>query len=58
MDDYPTHTPLKMISFTENINECESDPCQNDGSCTDGVNGYTCSCADGYNGTDCEGKNF
>ena len=58
MNAYLTHTPLIMISVTENINECESNPCQNGGVCTDNVNGYTCSCADGYNGTDCEGKSF
>ncbi|KAI0210365.1 hypothetical protein LSAT2_004874 [Lamellibrachia satsuma] len=35
-------------------NECESDPCQHDGTCRDRVNGYTCDCLPDYNGTRCE----
>ncbi|XP_035685325.1 uncharacterized protein LOC118421892 [Branchiostoma floridae] len=34
--------------------ECASDPCNNGGTCTDGVNGYTCDCAAGYEGDNCE----
>ena len=36
------------------INECISNPCQNGGNCTDGVNGYTCTCELGYEGLSCE----
>ncbi|XP_070175573.1 delta-like protein D [Littorina saxatilis] len=36
------------------INECASSPCQNEGSCVDQVNAYTCICQDGYTGTHCE----
>ena len=39
------------------IDECASSPCQNGGSCTDQVNGYTCNCVDGYGGTSCESGN-
>ena len=39
------------------IDECVSSPCQNGGSCTDQVNGYTCNCVDGYYGSDCETGN-
>ena len=40
------------------IDECDSSPCQNGGSCTDIVNGHTCNCVDGYDGPNCEnGKN-
>ena len=35
------------------IDDCSSDPCQNGGTCTDGVNSYTCACVDGYGGKDC-----
>ncbi|KAI0224472.1 hypothetical protein LSAT2_024540 [Lamellibrachia satsuma] len=37
------------------VDECESKPCQNGGTCTDGgVNTYTCSCAGGYSGLNCQ----
>ncbi|XP_070578928.1 uncharacterized protein [Ptychodera flava] len=36
------------------IDECESEPCLNGGTCTDDVNVYTCACAEGYSGTNCE----
>ena len=35
------------------IDECQSNPCQNGGNCVDGVNSFTCTCADGYTGTVC-----
>ena len=41
------------------INECDSSPCQNGGTCTDNVNGYTCDCVAGYTGTECQtGQEF
>ena len=36
------------------IDECNSSPCQNDGTCTDQVNGYACACVAGYTGADCQ----
>jgi len=36
------------------VDECSSNPCENGGTCTDGVNGFTCSCLAGYTGTTCE----
>lgn len=38
----------------ENVDDCAPNPCQNGGTCTDGVNAYTCACAEGYWGTTCE----
>ena len=32
------------------IDECESSPCQNGGSCYDGENSYTCICIPGFTG--------
>ena len=36
------------------IDKCSPNPCQNGGSCTDGINSYNCSCATGYTGANCE----
>ncbi|XP_019627679.1 PREDICTED: uncharacterized protein LOC109472382 isoform X5 [Branchiostoma belcheri] len=36
------------------INECESNPCQNGGTCTDMVNGYDCRCTQEYGGPNCD----
>ncbi len=37
------------------IDECESSPCLNGGSCAQGVPGtYECTCIDGFTGDDCE----
>lgn len=33
-----------------NIDECESEPCQNGGACEDAVNGYACTCSAGFLG--------
>ena len=45
---------MLCISPIIDINECASNPCQNGGTCTDAVNGYTCACVAGYTGSDCE----
>lgn len=39
---------------TENIDECASDPCHNDGLCSDGINSFRCQCKDGYTDTLCQ----
>ncbi|XP_078349351.1 mucin-like protein [Oculina patagonica] len=36
-----------------NINECNATPCQNNGTCVDGINSYSCNCADGFLGKNC-----
>ena len=43
---------IGTICETE-VDECESSPCQNDGTCTDEVNRFTCVCASGFTGTKC-----
>ena len=37
-----------------NIDECNSNPCLNSGTCTDGINEYRCICANAYTGLNCE----
>ena len=37
-----------------NIDECFSQPCQNDGTCIRGTNGYFCNCTQNYRGNNCE----
>ncbi|XP_060582307.1 fibropellin-3-like [Ruditapes philippinarum] len=41
-----------MFIFND-IDDCDPNPCQNDGTCTDEVNDYTCTCADGFSGENC-----
>ena len=36
------------------INECDSNPCQNGASCVDEVNRHSCVCKPGFVGTHCE----
>ena len=45
---------LLMVPSFRHTDECASSPCQNGGTCNDGVREYSCTCADGYKGTNCE----
>lgn len=38
----------------EDFDECESNPCQNNGTCVDSQNEFYCTCLPGYSGTFCE----
>ena len=43
------------IVYETDVNECESSPCENCGTCNDNkVNMFTCDCVGGYTGTTCE----
>ncbi|XP_078685485.1 zonadhesin-like [Branchiostoma floridae x Branchiostoma belcheri] len=37
----------------ENIDDCDPNPCQNGGTCTDGVDSFTCDCIIGFEGYTC-----
>ena len=43
---------LMFISIPE-INECESNPCRNGGTCFDIIGNFTCNCTSGWTGQDC-----
>ncbi|XP_066282461.1 uncharacterized protein [Branchiostoma lanceolatum] len=43
-----------LPSCNPEIDECASNPCLNNGTCSDGVNSYTCVCRPGFTGTRCE----
>ena len=45
---------MHIFVLAIDIDECESEPCQNGGTCDDEVNSYTCECVDGYTGLQCE----
>ena len=42
-----------MYSHSDNDN-CDPDPCQNGGRCSNSGGGYLCHCVKGYVGTHCE----
>ena len=44
---------FQAVFCVVDINECSPNPCKNGGSCTDLVNGFSCTCIAGYTGEDC-----
>ena len=36
------------------IDDCLGSPCQNNGTCIDGILNYTCDCTEDFGGRDCE----
>lgn len=43
-----------LIILFSDVNECDSNPCQNSATCVDEVNKYSCTCQPGYQGSQCE----
>ena len=45
---------LPFICTLTEVDECESQPCQNGGDCTDKLGLFECNCTAGYEGVQCE----
>ena len=46
-------TSFNIYLNLSDINDCNSDPCENGATCDDGVNDYKCTCMAGYDGKNC-----
>ena len=53
-----TYQMHKGFFFVLDENECTSNPCKNDGTCNDEVNGYSCECKAGYTGKTCSDSKY
>ena len=42
------------LVLSTDIDECASQPCKNNATCTDRVDGYNCICPPSFSGTQCE----
>ena len=47
-----------VVIFVTEINECDSEPCVNDGTCIDNIDGFECLCPPGYSGNQCANGKF
>lgn len=50
--------PLQLYVISLDRRECLSNPCLNEGTCIEQVNGYQCRCMPGYTGTRCETSKY
>ncbi|XP_064868673.1 fibulin-7-like isoform X2 [Oncorhynchus nerka] len=41
-------------TICKDVSECSSNPCQNGGTCVEGVNQYRCTCSQSWNGSNCQ----
>ena len=45
---------IDMIHLLSDINECDANPCDNNGACYNTMGSFTCTCAAGYDGETCQ----
>ena len=45
---------VKSLFFFQELDPCESKPCENSGNCTSESGEYTCQCSAGFEGDHCE----
>lgn len=51
----PIFSVQRCVScVSSDVNQCKSNPCLNQGSCTDHLGYYTCTCPSGFSGRNCE----
>ena len=46
---------MRVDHLLVNIDDCDPNPCLNNGACVDGVNSHTCECVEGFEGVNCQG---
>lgn len=50
----PKETPWNVAAFPAEISECSSSPCQNGGTCLEGLDHFKCLCPPQWTGTTCQ----
>jgi len=45
---------FNILVLFQDIDECQSNPCQHEGECINAENSYTCNCIGGYSGINCQ----
>ena len=54
IDKVLTNVDFHVDGFFSVAHTCLSNPCQNGGSCVDGLERYDCRCLPGWDGVNCE----
>lgn len=52
-NDYFTFVSVSFYFNFTATDDCLDSPCQNNGSCSDGINTFSCACAVGFAGSNC-----
>jgi len=52
-----TNPLLFSHCFPQDVDDCQSNPCQNGGTCIDEINSFVCLCLPSYGGATCEKGN-